>query len=155
MTKIDVTTLRFGPKGASPISTQIVSVDGQSDLVASFQVQDTGLAVGDTQACLQGEISGQLFRGCDDVVVIMPRGCGLGLELAPCCRHCFGCGAGEGASSRKPRIDRHDTPRLRRGVVGFWVGLSPTSPHDATPPGRPSPPPPACAVAEYANDRPI
>ena len=83
VTKIDAATLRFGPKDAAPLFSQIVTVDGQQDLVAFFEVQDTGLAVGDTQGCLQGKISGQLFRGCDDVVVIMLRGCGLGFELAP------------------------------------------------------------------------
>ncbi|HBZ70102.1 MAG TPA: hypothetical protein DEP35_10350 [Deltaproteobacteria bacterium] len=82
VTQIDLSSLRFGPKFATPLSTQIVTVNGQTDLVAIFRVQDTGLAVGDTQACLQGEIAGQLFRGCDGVVVI-ERGCGLGFELAP------------------------------------------------------------------------
>lgn len=83
VTKIDVTTLRFAPNGATPVSTQIVSVDGQVDLVASFRVRDTGLAVGDTQACLQGEIGGQPFNGCDAVVVIFNPACGLGSEPAP------------------------------------------------------------------------
>lgn len=82
VTKIDVTTLRFGPKGATPVSTQIVSADGQVDLVASFDVQDTGLTTFDTQACLQGTIGGQPFGGCDAVVVIN-YACGLGIELAP------------------------------------------------------------------------
>ncbi len=83
VSQIDTTTLRFGPKGAAPLSSQIVTVDGQQDLVALFKAQDTGLAVGDTQACLQGKIGGQFFQGCDDVVVILARGCGLGFELAP------------------------------------------------------------------------
>ena len=83
VTKIDVTTLRFAPNGATPVSTEIVSADGQVDLVASFRVRDTGLAVGDTQACLQGEIGGQPFNGCGAVVVIFNPACGLGIELAP------------------------------------------------------------------------
>jgi len=83
VTQIDATTLRFGPKGATPLFTQVVTFNGQKDLLALFKVQDTGLALGDTQACLQGKIGGQAFRGCDDVVVILARGCGLGFELAP------------------------------------------------------------------------
>jgi hypothetical protein len=83
VTQIDATTLRFGPNGAAPLFSKIVTVGGQTDLLAFFEVPDTGLALGDTQACLQGQISGQPFRGCDDVVVIMFKGCGLGFELAP------------------------------------------------------------------------
>jgi hypothetical protein len=79
VTKIDVTTLRFGPNGASPFFTQIVN----TDLLALFHEQDTGIALGDTQACLQGKIAGQPFQGCDDIVVIMAKNCGTGFELAP------------------------------------------------------------------------
>jgi len=82
VTKMDVTTLRFGPKGATPVSTQIVSQNGQVDLVASFDVQDTGLTIGDTQACMQGTIDGQLFTGCAPVVIVNVA-CALGFELAP------------------------------------------------------------------------
>jgi hypothetical protein len=82
VTKIDVTTLRFGPNGATPVSTQIVSANGQVDLVASFRVPDTGLALGDTQACLQGTIDGQPFQACDAVSVVDAE-CGLGIELVP------------------------------------------------------------------------
>jgi len=83
VTKIDLTTLQFGPNGATPLFTHTVPANGQVDLVALFHVQDTGLAVGDTQACLRGAIGGQPFRACDGVLVIMGRGCGLGFELAP------------------------------------------------------------------------
>jgi hypothetical protein len=58
-------------------------VNGQNDLLAVFDVQDTRLSVDDTQACLRGKIGGEVFRGCDDVTVIVARGCGLGSELAP------------------------------------------------------------------------
>jgi hypothetical protein len=75
VTKIDLTTLRLGPNGAAPVSTQIVSAkNGRVDLLASFRVQDTGLAVGDTQACLLGTIGDEFFRGCDRVVVSLFAG---------------------------------------------------------------------------------
>jgi len=61
VTQIDVTTLHFGPKGATAVSTQIVSATGQVNLVVSFNVQDTGLAIRDTQGCLQGTIGGEFF----------------------------------------------------------------------------------------------
>jgi hypothetical protein len=82
VTQIDATTLQFGPKNATPLFTKVITVDGQKDLVALFKVQDTGLALGDSQACLQGKIGGEAFQGCDGVVVIMFRGCGLGFEVA-------------------------------------------------------------------------
>jgi CSLREA domain-containing protein len=81
VTKIDVSTLQFGPAAATPVFTDAVRVDGQVDLLALFEAPQTGLAVGDRQACLKGALGGQPFRACDDVVVV--RGCGLGLELAP------------------------------------------------------------------------
>jgi hypothetical protein len=81
VTKIDPTTLQLGPNGATPLFTHTVPANGQLDLVALFRVQDTGLAVGDSQACLRAAIGGQPFLACDDVVVIMGRGCGLGFEL--------------------------------------------------------------------------
>jgi len=83
VTQIDATALRFGPHGAAPLATQVIAVDGQKDLLAIFDVQDTGLALGDTRACLQGKIGGEPFQGCDDVVVIMAKNCGVGFELAP------------------------------------------------------------------------
>jgi len=84
VTKIDGTTLRFGPNGATPVQLSLLDVnqDGYLDLVAAFGVQDTGFALVDTQACLQGTIDGQLFRSCTSVV-IANLSCGLGPELAP------------------------------------------------------------------------
>ena len=92
VTKIDVTTLQFGPNGAAPVSTELVD---SSDLIAIFRMQDTGLTFpfenpsGDTTACLQGTIGGQPFNACDAVQVIAagcenanPGHCGLGFELA-------------------------------------------------------------------------
>jgi len=83
VTQIDTTTLGFGPKRAAPVFTQIITVGSQKDLLAFFEVQDSGIALGDTQACLRGKIGGQPFRGCDDIVVIMAKNCGVGFELAP------------------------------------------------------------------------
>jgi hypothetical protein len=57
-----------------------VNHDGHLDLVAFFSVQETGLALGDTQACLEGGIDDEPFQGCDGIVVF--QGCGGGGEAA-------------------------------------------------------------------------
>jgi len=70
---VDVTTLAFGPSGASfdhshgPHSEDI-NGDGFTDLMAHFQVEETGIAFGDRMACISGEtLDGARFSGCDDV----------------------------------------------------------------------------------------
>jgi hypothetical protein len=59
-----------------------VNGDGHPDLVAVFAARDSGLQVGDTEACVSGEIEGLPFEGCDAVVVVNQIRCGLGGELA-------------------------------------------------------------------------
>jgi hypothetical protein len=88
---IDATTLAFGPGGA-PIDHQngihfedVEGVpydfndDGFDDAVAHFLSQESGIALGDMEACVTGELlDGTLIEGCDDIVVIS---CGLGFEI--------------------------------------------------------------------------
>jgi len=88
---VDVTTLAFGPDGAAPaldlthpiiywLALRDVNDDGETDLVATFLYGDTGLPLGESEACLTGEIGGTPFEACDSVVVFT-LGCGLGVEL--------------------------------------------------------------------------
>jgi hypothetical protein len=70
---VDVATLTFGPSGASfdhshgPHSEDL-NGDGFTDLMAHFQVEETGIAFGDRMACISGEtLDGAPFSGCDDV----------------------------------------------------------------------------------------
>jgi hypothetical protein len=83
---VDVATLAFGPDGAAPAHDQgghfaDVNGDGLTDLMAHFPTQETGLAMGDSEACLAGEtLDGTPFGDCDQVNTA--RGCGLGFELA-------------------------------------------------------------------------
>ncbi len=89
---VDVATLAFGPDSAAPIfdltnrliyrfSLFDVNHDGFDDLFSVYFYEDTGLPLGESEACLDGEIDGRAFEGCNTVNVFMPA-CGLGFELA-------------------------------------------------------------------------
>jgi hypothetical protein len=82
VTTIDVATLRFGPDLAMPAHNladpgvylghlEDVNKDDLMDLVSHYVVGDTGLAYGDTEACLIGEtVSGIPIKGCDSVQML-------------------------------------------------------------------------------------
>jgi hypothetical protein len=83
--EVDETTLAFGPAGAALGHATVphhadVNDDGFTDLVAHFAVKETGIAFGDTEACLTGEIDGMPFEACDDIKTV--PACGIGFELA-------------------------------------------------------------------------
>ena len=79
VTEIDVTTLTFGPDGASPVHDlsdpdtydlhlQDVNEDGFLDLVSHYKQKEVGLCVDDTEATISGTLlDGTPFEGTDSV----------------------------------------------------------------------------------------
>ncbi len=75
-------TLAFGSGTAPALEGYPMDVNGDrfTDLVSEYRIEETGIALGDTEACLTGEtFDGVPLRGCD--AIITRRMCGLGPVL--------------------------------------------------------------------------
>lgn len=71
---VDPDSVRFGPAGAIEAHgrghAEDVGDDGDLDLLFHFRIRDTGIALGDVQACLMGQtFDGTAIEGCDAVRV--------------------------------------------------------------------------------------
>ena len=72
--QVDVSTVRFGPDGASPAHdghVEDVNDDGFMDMVFHFNTRETGIVCGSTEAALQGEMyDGTQVAGTDTVNIV-------------------------------------------------------------------------------------
>ena len=75
---VDPHSLEFGPQRAQPVHSKAghledVNDDGYMDLLSHYRVQDTGIALGEPEACVTGEtFDGTPLLGCDLVDTLNP-----------------------------------------------------------------------------------
>ncbi|MGB5441372.1 MAG: hypothetical protein WBN57_01895 [Gammaproteobacteria bacterium] len=71
--QVDIPTVRFGPDEAEAIRYRVkdVNKDGLGDLLLRFNIRETGIACGDTETRLIGEIfNGQSITGTDSIETV-------------------------------------------------------------------------------------
>lgn len=90
---VDLDSLVLGPDAAPREHTEDwkglkagptdVNGDEWPDLLVAFRTAETGIALGDTEACVEGQtLDGTPLRGCDAIQTLPDKACGLGFEVA-------------------------------------------------------------------------
>ena len=69
---MDPDALAFGPSArrwhtCKVLITDDLNDDGLTDLLGHYRTRETGIAFGDTETWLTGQIDGTLFEACDDI----------------------------------------------------------------------------------------
>jgi hypothetical protein len=78
VSEIDVANLAFGPEKAPPFHRsgghlEDVNHDGFLDWLSHYRIDETGIGVGDTEACVRGNTkTGEPIEGCDSIAVENP-----------------------------------------------------------------------------------
>ena len=75
---VDADSVRFGPAEAEKrhkrAHVEDVDGDGDLDLLLHFRIQETGIALGDTEACVIGQTyDGVPIMGCDSIRTVPPK----------------------------------------------------------------------------------
>lgn len=75
VTAIDETTITFGPAGATiahrHAHLEDVNQDGLMDMLVHFRTQETGIAPGDSEACLSAALyEGRVITACDNIRIV-------------------------------------------------------------------------------------
>ena len=76
---IDTATLTFGPDAAQPDHRvgghrDEIDGDGWKDLLSHYRIGESGIAIGDTRACVTGEtVDGSSFESCDAISTLEPQ----------------------------------------------------------------------------------